>query len=103
MRGLTFNHLPKNVLIRGVSLRFSEMPYQIMPVCRAAWIAGRDRLRAEGQVSDFSKGETPHGRPRDYAAILTWVPAGTSSKSSTTSWLRIRTHPMRTMLSVASG
>ena len=31
----TFNHLPKNVLIRGVSLRFSEMPRQIMPMCRA--------------------------------------------------------------------
>src|SRR5882672_3558719 len=58
---LTFNHAPKNVPIRCASLRFSKMPRKIMLVCCGAWITSRDRLRAEGEVSDFSGGETPRG------------------------------------------
>lgn len=64
------------------------------PVRRAAWIAGRDRLRAEDQVPDFCRDETRLGCLWDYAAMLTSVPGGTSSKSSTTSWFRMRMHPI---------
>src|SRR5206468_13136429 len=39
----------------------SEMPRKIMPMCCGLWITSRDRLRAEGEVSDFSGGETPRG------------------------------------------
>src|SRR6266699_5614489 len=58
---LTYNHLPKNHLIWRVSLRFSEIRRKIILVCRGPRIPSRDRLRAEGEVSDFSGGETPHG------------------------------------------
>src|SRR5437879_4860059 len=37
------------------------MPRKIMLVCRGLWITSRDRLRPEGEVSDFSGGETPRG------------------------------------------
>src|SRR6266540_956481 len=50
----TFNHLPKNVLIRGASLRLSEMPRTIKTICCAIGIPVPDILRVEGQVSDFS-------------------------------------------------
>src|SRR6266508_6520605 len=47
-----------------------------MLVCRGAWIPSRDRLRAEGEVSDFSRGETPRGhraaslaRPRNVSGL----------------------------------
>src|SRR2546425_12561674 len=53
-RSLTYNHLPKNVLIRSASLRSSEMPRTIKTICCAVWIPVPDTLRAEGQVSDFS-------------------------------------------------
>src|SRR6267154_1000644 len=56
---LTFNHLPKNHLIWRASLRFSKMLRKIIAVCCGAWIASHDRLRAEGEVSDFSRSETP--------------------------------------------
>src|SRR5258706_11533751 len=58
-RHLTLIHLPKNHLISRASLRFSEMLRKIMAVCCGAWIASHDRLRAEGEVPDFSRGETP--------------------------------------------
>src|SRR6266571_1563038 len=51
---LTLNRLPKTSLISRVSLRFSEMPRKIMLVCCALGMTSRDRLRAEGEVSDFS-------------------------------------------------
>src|SRR5437773_10218308 len=37
------------------------MRRKIMLVCCGLWITSRDRLRAEGEVSDFSGGETPRG------------------------------------------
>src|SRR5207249_4986460 len=37
------------------------MPRKIMLVCCGLWITSRDRLCAEGEVSDFSGGETPRG------------------------------------------
>src|SRR6266581_8888908 len=37
------------------------MPRKITLVCCGLWMTSRDRLRAEGEVSDFSGGETPRG------------------------------------------
>src|SRR6266853_3784882 len=58
-RNLTLNDLPKTSRIWRASLRFSEMLRKIMAVCCGVWIASHDRLRAEGEVSDFSRSETP--------------------------------------------
>ena len=93
MKGLTFNHLPKNVPIRGVSLPFSEMPRQIMG-CVVSY-GSRVVIACARKVKCLiSEGVKPRMRARAYVAILTSVPAGTSSKSSTTSWLRMRMHPI---------
>src|SRR5205814_6002118 len=37
------------------------MRRKIMPVCCGLWITSRDRLRADGEVSDFSECETLRG------------------------------------------
>src|SRR5438094_9709983 len=37
------------------------MPRKITLVCCGLWMTSRDRLRAEGEVSYFSGGETPRG------------------------------------------
>src|SRR6266508_4822547 len=39
-----------------------------MLVCRGLRITSRDRLRAEGEVPDFSRGETPRGHRADSLA-----------------------------------
>src|SRR5258708_34997632 len=69
---LTLNHLPKTSPIWRASLRFSEMLRKIMAVCCGAWIASDDRLRAEGEVSDFSRSEPRKGSR---------VPAGVGMQS----------------------
>jgi hypothetical protein len=62
IEGLTFNHLPKNVQIPGVSLRSAEFASKFTGLETLYEIASGDRLRAEDQVSDFSGGEIPQAR-----------------------------------------
>src|SRR5258708_18363302 len=60
---LTLNHLPKTSPFWRASLRFSEMLRKIMAVCCGAWLASDDRLRADVEVSDFSRREIPRRQP----------------------------------------
>ena len=61
---LTFNHLPKNRLIWRPSLRAAKFAFKFIELETVCRTSSLDRLRAEAQVPDFSRGETPHERVR---------------------------------------